>query len=77
MRMIPDALPSPGLLPGVVQVSHDGLPVVLMNDARTTGGYPRMTRVVEADCCHLAPVRPGESIHLCDLGQALQGHSTR
>lgn len=75
--MIPDALPAPGLLPGVVQVSHDGLPVVLMNNARATGGYPPMTRVVEAGWCHLVSIRPGESIYLCDPEQALQGHSTR
>lgn len=33
---------SHGLLPGVVQVPHNGQPIVLMNDAQTTGGYPRI-----------------------------------
>ncbi|HCW47364.1 MAG TPA: hypothetical protein DGH25_08300, partial [Erwiniaceae bacterium] len=31
---------SHGLLPGVIQVPHNGQPIVLMADAQTTGGYP-------------------------------------
>lgn len=65
---------SHGLLPGVVQVPHNGQPIVLMADAQTTGGYPRIACVIEADLYHLAQVRLGESIHFmhCSLAQAQQ-----
>ncbi|MGB7802198.1 5-oxoprolinase subunit PxpC [Buttiauxella sp.] len=54
---------SHGLLPGVVQVPHNGQPIVLMNDAQTTGGYPRIACVIEADMFNLAQLRLGEPIH--------------
>ncbi|MCT4716109.1 biotin-dependent carboxyltransferase family protein [Enterobacteriaceae bacterium H18W14] len=65
---------SHGLLPGVVQVPHNGQPIVLMNDAQTTGGYPRIACVIEADMFHLAQLRLGEPIHFvqCTLEEALK-----
>ncbi|QKJ86399.1 Allophanate hydrolase subunit 2 [Paramixta manurensis] len=64
---------SHGLLPGVVQVPHNGLPIVLMADAQTTGGYPRIACVIEADLYHLAQIRLGDPIHFvpCTLEEAL------
>ena len=63
---------SHGLMPGVVQVPHNGQPIVLMADAQTTGGYPRIACVIEADLYHLAQIRLGEPIHfvLCSLAEA-------
>lgn len=63
---------SHGLLPGVVQVPHNGQPIVLMADAQTTGGYPRIACVIEADLYHLAQIRLGEAIHFvpCTLAEA-------
>ncbi|MCU5774173.1 biotin-dependent carboxyltransferase family protein [Erwiniaceae bacterium BAC15a-03b] len=65
---------SHGLLPGVVQVPPGGQPIVLMSDAQTTGGYPRIACVIEADLYHLAQVRLGEPLHFvhCTLDEALQ-----
>lgn len=65
---------SHGILPGVVQVPHNGQPIVLMNDAQTTGGYPRIACVIEADMFHLAQLRLGEPIHFvqCTLEEALK-----
>lgn len=65
---------SHGLLPGVIQVPPNGQPIVLMNDAQTTGGYPRIACVIEADLYHLAQVRLGEPIHFvpCSLEEALK-----
>ncbi|MBW7982582.1 5-oxoprolinase subunit PxpC [Enterobacillus tribolii] len=54
---------SHGLLPGVVQVPHNGQPIILMADAQTTGGYPRIACVIEADLYHLAQLRLGEYVH--------------
>ncbi|MGE9550805.1 5-oxoprolinase subunit PxpC [Erwinia amylovora] len=65
---------SHGLLPGVIQVPPNGQPIVLMADAQTTGGYPRIACVIEADLYHLAQLRLGEPIHFvhCSLEEALQ-----
>ena len=65
-----------GLLPGVIQVPHGGQPIVLMADAQTTGGYPRIACVIEADLYHLAQIRLGEPIHFirCTLAQAQQAY---
>ena len=67
-------LTSHGLLPGVVQVPHNGQPIVLMNDAQTTGGYPRIACIIAADLHSLAQVRLGEPIHFvqCSLEDALK-----
>lgn len=65
---------SHGLLPGVVQVPPNGQPIVLMADAQTTGGYPRIACVIAADLYHLAQIRLGESIHFvpCTVAEAHQ-----
>lgn len=65
-----------GLLPGVIQVPHCGQPIVLMADAQTTGGYPRIACVIEADLYHLAQIRLGEPIHFirCTLAEAQQAY---
>lgn len=65
---------SHGLLPGVIQVPHNGQPIVLMNDAQTTGGYPRIACVIEADMYNLAQIRLGDPIHFvpCTLEEALK-----
>ena len=65
---------SHGLVPGVIQVPHNGQPIVLMNDAQTTGGYPRIACIIEADMYHLGQIRLGDPIHLvpCTLEDALR-----
>ncbi|WP_034943551.1 5-oxoprolinase subunit PxpC [Erwinia oleae] len=70
---------SHGLLPGVVQVPPNGQPIVLMADAQTTGGYPRIACVIEADLYHLAQIRLGEPIHFvhCTLDEALKAKRER
>ena len=65
---------SHGLLPGVIQVPGNGQPIVLMNDAQTTGGYPRIACIIEADRYHLAQIPLGQPIHFvqCSLEEALK-----
>lgn len=74
MRTTKRELLSHGLLPGVIQVPHNGQPVVLMNDAQTTGGYPRIACVIEADMYHLAQIPLGQPVHFvpCSLQEALR-----
>ncbi|MFT4100187.1 MAG: biotin-dependent carboxyltransferase family protein [Burkholderiaceae bacterium] len=63
---------SHGVLPGVIQVPPDGQPIVLMADAQTTGGYPKIGVVVSADLPVVAQVRFGARLRFveCDLAQA-------
>jgi len=50
---------SGAVVPGVIQVASDGLPMVLLADGQTTGGYWRIASVVSADLPVLGQVRPG------------------
>jgi len=58
-------------------VPPNGQPIVLMADAQTTGGYPRIACVIEADLYHLAQLRLGEPIHFvhCTLSDALHANN--
>ncbi|SDD21715.1 5-oxoprolinase subunit C family protein [Paraburkholderia lycopersici] len=48
---------SHAVLPGTIQVPPSGQPIVLMADAQTTGGYPKIGSVIRADLWKLAQVR--------------------
>jgi KipI family sensor histidine kinase inhibitor len=50
---------SDGMLPGSVQVPPDGRPIVMLADAPTTGGYPKIATVVSVDLPYLAQLAPG------------------
>jgi antagonist of KipI len=58
----PMSLPSEAGCAGAIQVPGDGLPIALMADAPTVGGYAKLAVVSEADLPILAQRRPGESI---------------
>lgn len=47
---------------GVIQVPADGAPIVLMADAPTVGGYPKIAVVADADMPVLAQRTPGEKV---------------
>lgn len=47
---------------GIIQVTPKGQPIILMADAQTIGGYPRIARVCSADLPKLAQCRPGDVI---------------
>ncbi|UXP32231.1 biotin-dependent carboxyltransferase family protein [Reichenbachiella agarivorans] len=53
---------SSGVFPGVIQLTHAGQPIVLMADAQTTGGYPRIAVVDSNDLNLLAQLKPNDSI---------------
>lgn len=76
-RERPRELLSHGLIPGVVQVPPGGQPIVLMADAQTTGGYPRIASVIAADLYQLAQIRLGEPIYFmpCSLAAAMQARA--
>lgn len=55
-------LRSEGLVEGAVQVRHSGLPMVMLADHPTTGGYPVIAVVCEADLPKVAQARPGQAL---------------
>ncbi|MBN3775222.1 allophanate hydrolase, partial [Burkholderia sp. Se-20378] len=56
-RERPAELLSHAVLPGTIQVPPNGQPIVLMHDAQTTGGYPKIGTVIRADLWKLAQAR--------------------
>jgi len=50
---------SSGTFKGVIQVPNSGIPIVLMSDSPSTGGYPRLGVVLKEDLDQLAQVKPG------------------
>jgi antagonist of KipI len=52
---------------GTVQVIPDGSPLILMADAQTTGGYPRIAQVIDADLPILAQKRPADKIRFREV----------
>jgi allophanate hydrolase subunit 2 len=56
---------SDATVPGSIQVPGQGLPIVLLADGQTAGGYPKIATVISADLPRLAVMAPGQSAALC------------
>ncbi|MBL8744820.1 MAG: biotin-dependent carboxyltransferase family protein [Phycisphaerae bacterium] len=56
-RMISEGVPL-----GAIQLPESGEPIILLQDRPTTGGYPIVACVIEADIPAAAQVRPGENV---------------
>lgn len=72
-----ESLLSAGLSRGSIQLPPNGQPIVLMADHQTTGGYPILGQVIQADWPKLAQKGPGQSVQfqpttLAHAAQALQ-----
>lgn len=59
-------------LPGTIQLTAAGQCIILMRDAQTTGGYPRIGKVIDADINRLAQLKPAQAFKLrvVDLAEA-------
>jgi antagonist of KipI len=55
-------LVSEAVAPGAVQITNDGLPIVLGVDGQTIGGYPKIAHVIRADRDELGQLRPGDRV---------------
>jgi len=53
---------SEGITKGAIQVPADGLPIVLLTDYPTIGGYPKIANVASVDYNLLIQKTPGEKI---------------
>ncbi|MBY4892666.1 biotin-dependent carboxyltransferase family protein [Rhodobacteraceae bacterium N5(2021)] len=55
------SIPSEPILRGSIQVAGDGVPVVLLADHQTTGGYPKIATLLSSDTDRLAQLRAGDT----------------
>ncbi len=58
---------SDALLPGAVQVPNNGKPIIIMRDAQTTGGYPKIAVVATPDMDRLGQAKPGDAIRFSKI----------
>ncbi len=59
---------SDAIAPGSIQVPGDGLPIVLMRDHQTIGGYPKFATVITADLPALGRTPSGAKISFERVG---------
>jgi len=66
-----DVLSEPTCL-GTVQVPNDGIPIALMADHQTTGGYPKIAEIAGVDIPCLAQLAPGGQVRFvkCTVTEA-------
>jgi antagonist of KipI len=60
-------LVSSPVAPGTIQVPSDGQPIVLMADAQTLGGYPKIAHAISVDLPLLAQLRPGDTVRFQEV----------
>jgi antagonist of KipI len=58
------------VLPGTVQLPPSGQPLLLLADGQTTGGYPRIAQVAQADLGIAAQLRPGDNVRFAEISTA-------
>ena len=61
LATLPEQVSAP-VAPGTIQLPPDGQPIVLLADAQTVGGYPRLGHVIAVDLPRLAQLRAGEAL---------------
>jgi allophanate hydrolase subunit 2 len=66
---------SSGVVPGTIQVPPAGQPIILMGDAQTTGGYPRIGAVIRADLWKLAQAPLGGMLRFVEVDAAQARHA--
>jgi 5-oxoprolinase (ATP-hydrolysing) subunit C len=50
--------------PGTIQITNEGLPILLGVDCQTIGGYPKLGYIIDADLDRLAQLRPNQTVRL-------------
>ncbi|MGB5326131.1 MAG: biotin-dependent carboxyltransferase family protein [Pseudomonadales bacterium] len=74
-------LASHAVAPGTVQLPSQAEAIVLLADAQTTGGYPRIAQVIAADLWKIVQLPAGSEVHfqavdLAAAAQALAGRNS-
>ncbi|MFT4150273.1 MAG: biotin-dependent carboxyltransferase family protein [Paracoccaceae bacterium] len=60
-------MPSEPIMRGSVQVAGDGVATVLLADHQTTGGYPKIATVLDAELDAMAQLRPRDPVEFAPL----------
>jgi len=58
---------SDALLPGAIQVPKNGKPIVIMRDAQTTGGYPKIAVTITSAVSILGQAKPNDVIEFSKI----------
>lgn len=58
---------SDGIVTGAIQVPGNGMPILLLADHQTTGGYPKVGTVISADIPRLGRMRPGDEVRFEEI----------
>lgn len=53
---------SDGIAMGAIQVPGHGMPIIMMADRQTTGGYTKIANVISVDLPKMAQAKPGDQI---------------
>jgi antagonist of KipI len=68
----PAELVSEAVAPGTIQLPRSGVPVVLLGDCQTIGGYPKIAHVITVDLGYAAQLQPLDEVRfeLIELEEA-------
>jgi biotin-dependent carboxylase-like uncharacterized protein len=61
---------SDGIGPGAIQVPGAGLPIVLLGDRQTVGGYSKIATVASVDLPRFGRLMPGQTVHFAAIDVA-------
>lgn len=61
---------SDAIAPGAIQVPGSGLPIILLADRQTTGGYPKIATLASSDLAGAGRLRPGDEVRFVALAVA-------
>jgi biotin-dependent carboxylase-like uncharacterized protein len=68
---------SDALLPGAIQVPKNGKPILIMRDAQTTGGYPKIAVAITPDVSLLGQAKPNDTIKFSKITTHLAHEKTK
>jgi allophanate hydrolase len=68
---------SDGIVAGSVQVPGSGYPIILLADAQTSGGYPKIATVISADAPLVGRRGPGSAIRFTAVERAAAEQARR
>jgi len=58
---------SAGVSFGTIQLPGNGLPIILMSDRQTTGGYARIANILTEELPRVAQLKPGDKINFASV----------
>ncbi|MDD3229463.1 MAG: biotin-dependent carboxyltransferase family protein [Oscillospiraceae bacterium] len=68
---------SDGIVTGSVQIPTSGLPIVMLAERQTVGGYPKIATIISVDISKIGQCRPGDQVRFqavdIDEAQRLYG----